>query len=163
MNVLKFGGSSVGTVASLLNVKKIVEAHSEPVIVVVSALGGVTDMLIQMGTMAADGDEGYLQRFDELVMRHEEVMSGLFEGTALDTLRNQIRGMLDELANIYKGIYLIRDLSEKTQATVVSYGERLSSLIVSRLIKNASHCDSRHLIKTEKQFHKHIVDFSLTN
>ena len=163
MNVLKFGGSSVGSVSSLLNVKKIVESQKEPVVVVVSALGGVTDMLIQMAGKAAEGDDTYQMHFNELTERHEQVMTGLFSGAKLDQLRGQVHELLDELANIFKGIFLIRDLSEKTLATVVSYGERVSSLIVCALIDGAEHCEARELIKTEKQFHKHIVDFEITN
>ncbi|MGL4293519.1 MAG: bifunctional aspartate kinase/homoserine dehydrogenase I [Bacteroidales bacterium] len=163
MNVLKFGGSSVGSVSSLLNVKRIVESQKEPVIVVVSALNGVTDMLIGMATTAAEGNQTYRMHFNELTQRHEDVMDGLFEGEALDSLRLRVHDLFDELENIFKGIYLIQDLSEKTLATVVSYGERVSSLIVQVLIQNARHVEARDLIKTEKQFHKHIVDFEITN
>lgn len=164
MNVLKFGGSSVGSVSSILNVKKIVESRQEPVIVVVSALGGITDLLINTAQTAASGNESYLHVYNDIVSRHEGVMMGLLsEGPHLDCLRETIRRKLDELGNILRGIYLIRDLSEKTLAMVVSYGERLSSQIVSRVIQGARHIEARDLIKTEKQFHKHIVDFPLTN
>lgn len=163
MKVLKFGGSSVGSASSLLNVKKIVESQTEPVVVVVSALGGVTDMLIQMAEMASTGDEIYQISFNQLVTRHEEVVNTLFEGETRDGLWHTLQEMFDELANIFRGIYLIRDLSDKTLATVVSYGERSSSRIVAALIEGAQHCNARTLIKTEKQFHKHIVDFEITN
>lgn len=163
MNVLKFGGSSVGSVSSLLNVKNIIESRNDSVIVVVSAFGGVTDLLIQMAEEAAKGCDTYQMRFNELVIRHEEVIAGLFSGDSSDQLHLRVHELLDELLNIFRGIYLIRDLSEKTLATVVSYGERISSLIVSELIDDAVHCEARDLIKTEKQFHRHIVDFELTN
>ena len=71
--------------------------------------------------------------------------------------------LLDELGNIYKGVYLINDLSAKTSDTIVSYGERISSLIVSNVINEAKLFDSRKFIKTVKQFNKHIVEFELTN
>ncbi|MEG2179718.1 MAG: bifunctional aspartate kinase/homoserine dehydrogenase I [Bacteroidales bacterium] len=163
MNVLKFGGSSVGSVSSLLNVKKIVESQTEPVVVVVSALGGVTDMLIRMAEMASTGDEGYQIHFNELVERHDTMIHELFEGATLDALLKLVHEQLDELANIFRGIFLIRDLSDKTLATVVSYGERASSRIVAALIAGAEHCDAREIIKTEKQFHKYIADLDLTN
>lgn len=163
MNVLKFGGSSVGSVSSLLNVKKIVESQTEPVVVVVSALGGVTDMLIRMAEMASTGDEGYQIHFDELVNRHDTMIHELFEDVIHDVLQQVVHEQLDELANIFRGIFLIRDLSDKTLATVVSYGERVSSRIVAALITGAEHCDAREIIKTEKQFHKHIADLDLTN
>ena len=74
MKVLKFGGTSVGTAESILNVKKIVESQSEPVIVVVSALGGITDKLIQTAQMAVEGDLRYQKLFLEIVGRHEKVI-----------------------------------------------------------------------------------------
>ena len=77
--------------------------------------------------------------------------------------RRKLMALLDELSNIFKGVYLINDLSAKTSDTIVSYGERLSSLIVSNVIKDAKLFDSRKYIKTVKQFNKHIVDFDLTN
>lgn len=163
MKVLKFGGSSVGTVESLLNVKRIVESQTEPVIVVVSALGGVTDQLIRMAEMAATGDEAYRTVFSQMLNRHEQVIATLFKAEKRQNLQKVVDELLDELANIYKGIFLIRDLSDKTLATVVSYGERTSSQIVAALIEGASHFEARDIIKTEKQFHKHIADLDLTN
>ncbi|MDO5570667.1 MAG: bifunctional aspartate kinase/homoserine dehydrogenase I [Bacteroidales bacterium] len=163
MNVLKFGGSSVGSVASILNVKKIVESRKEPVIVVVSALGGITDLLINTANRAAEGNDSYYRMYNEILDRHENVIMGLAAVTDINAMRTSVHNMLDELGNIFRGIYLIRDLSDKTLATVVSYGERISSLIIASVIEGAIHVESRELIKTEKQFRKHIVDFKLTN
>lgn len=163
MNVLKFGGSSVGSVASILNVKKIVESRQEPVIVVVSALGGITDMLIQTAMEAKQGKDSYHQMFKEIENRHEQVMEGLLTGDKLRELSGTVHELLEELGNIFRGIHLIQDLSDKTLATVVSYGERISSVIISQVIRDAVHVEARDLIKTEKQFHKHIVDFTITN
>ena len=115
MKVMKFGGSSVGSVNSLLNVKKIVEGCNEPVIVVVSALGGVTDLLIQMANTASVGDDIFKVNFQELQERHEQVMNGLFKTEELEEVRFIIRGLLEELSNIFKGIYLIRDLSDRSE------------------------------------------------
>ena len=164
MKVLKFGGTSVGTVESILSVKKIVEAIEDPVIVVVSALGGITDKLLLTSTMAAKGDVAYEKEFSEIVSRHLDVVEGVIPD--LDKRRSvQIRVMnlLDELGNILRGVFLISDLSDKTSDAIVSYGERLSSLIVSNVIQDAQLFDSRKFIKTTKQFNKHIVDFELTN
>ena len=163
MKVLKFGGSSVGSVSSLLNVKKIVESSNEPIVVVVSAIGGVTDSLIQMATTASNGDDSYLVRLDEMKVYHEKVLEGLFEGDELKAIRSSVRALLEDLTNIFKGICLIKDLSEKTLATVLSYGERISSVLVTALIEGAHHYDSLKIIKTEKQFSKHVVNFALTN
>ena len=164
MKVLKFGGTSVGTVESILNVKKIVEAINEPVIVVVSALGGITDKLLQTSALAAKGDIAYEKELSGIISRHLDVIEGVIPDK--ETRRNvQIRvmGLLDELGNIFRGVFLINDLSPKTSDAIVSYGERLSSLIVSNVIKDAQLYDSRKFIKTIKQFNRHIVDFELTN
>ena len=150
MKVLKFGGTSVGSVDSILNVKKIVEACNEPVIVVVSALGGITDKLIQTSQMAVSGDPAYLTSFEEIVTRHHQMIEALIENAEKRTeLLARVDELLNELKSIYHGVYLIRDLSEKTSAAIVSYGERMSSQIAAVLIKNAKWFDSRNFIMTE--------------
>ena len=164
MKVLKFGGTSVGSVNSILSVKKIVEAIDEPVIVVVSALGGITDKLLNTSTMAAQGNLAYEKELSEIIARHLDVIEGVIEDRWIRMeVQRKVMTLLDELSNIYKGVYLINDLSPKTSDTIVSYGERLSSLIVSNVIKGAQLFDSRKFIKTVKQFNRHIVDFDETN
>ncbi|MCP9612339.1 bifunctional aspartate kinase/homoserine dehydrogenase I [Coprobacter tertius] len=163
MKVLKFGGTSVGTVESIRSVKKIVEACEEPAIVVVSALGGITDKLIETARMANNGNNGWMTNFEYIVQRHHTVIEGIVPDNKKKEVTETIDSLLDELKNIYRGVSLIRDLSTKILDTIVSYGERLSSFIVSRVIKDAIHYDSRQFIKTEIQYNKHIVDFELTN
>ena len=163
MKVLKFGGTSVGTAESLALVKQIVENTDEQSIVVVSALGGVTDMLIATANMAAKGDMSYLDSFDKIVKRHEDVIVGAVIEGKQDAVRQLVNPLFDELANIYKGVSLIKDLSQRTLDIIVSYGERLSSLIISNIIKDATWFDSCKFIKTEQQFNKHIADLDLTN
>jgi aspartokinase/homoserine dehydrogenase 1 len=164
MKVLKFGGTSVGSVDSILNVKKIVEAIEEPVVVIVSALGGITDKLINTSLMASKGAIAYEKELSEIVSRHLAIIEGVIpDNTLRMEVQKQAMNLLDELSNIYKGIYLITDLSPKTSDAIVSYGERISSLIISNVIKDAQLFDSRKFIKTIKQFNKHMVDFDLTN
>ncbi len=164
MKVLKFGGTSVGSVNSILSVKQIVESVEEPVIVVVSALGGITDKLLKTAAMATNGDVGYEREFSEIITRHLDVIQGVLpDKVQRIEVQKQVMALLDELGNIYRGVYLINDLSVKTSDTIVSYGERISSLIVSNVIKDAQLFDSRKFIKTVKQFNKHIVDFDVTN
>ena len=164
MKVLKFGGTSVGSVNSILSVKKIVEAIDEPVIVVVSALGGITDKLLNTSKMASEGNLAYEKELSEIIARHLDVIEGVIEDRWIRMeVQRKVMTLLDELSNIFKGVYLINDLSPKTSDTIVSYGERLSSLIVSNVIKGAQLFDSRKFIKTVKQFNKHIVDFDETN
>lgn len=162
---MKFGGTSVGSVNSILNVKKIVEAEQEPVIVVVSALGGITDKLIATSQMAAGGDSGYEVALAEIKKRHIDMIETLIpDGGQKENLLLIANQLLTELGGIYQGLYLIRDLSAKTLATIVSYGERISSRIVTTLIDGAEWFDSRNFIKTEQKQHcKHILDSELTN
>ena len=164
MKVLKFGGTSVGSVESILSVKKIVESQEEPVIVVVSALGGITDKLIRTAQMAVDGDSQYSQLFSEIAQRHETMITSVIpEGDRRETLLVIIRSLLEELRSIYQGVFLIRDLSPKTLAAIVSYGERMSSRIVGTLISEAKWYDSREFIKTERQGKKNVLATELTN
>lgn len=163
MKVMKFGGTSVGSVSSVLSVKKIVEAVNEDVIVVVSALGGITDKLIKTSRMAAAGDASYEKEMKEIVNRHiEMVYTVISAGHEREILLDQVNELLSELKDIFQGIYLIHDLSPKTSAAIVSYGERLSSIIVAALIDGAKWFDSRTFIKTEKKHNKHILDSDLT-
>lgn len=162
MKVLKFGGTSVGTVESLTHVKRIVESEEEQVIVVVSALGGITDMLIATARMASNGDTRYLQNYARIIERHNDVISGMVPKDKLLDVHSVVDPLLEELGNIYRGVALIKDLSPRSLDIIVSYGERLSSSIISRIINSAQYFDSRNFIKTEQQFSKHVVDFALT-
>lgn len=164
MKVLKFGGTSVGSVDSILNVKKIVEAQSEPVIVVVSALGGITDKLIKTSRMAVEGDPMYQKSFWEIVERHQEMINTIIsDNRDRETLWAVVKALLEELRSIYQGVYLIRDLSPKTSAAIVSYGERISSRIVATLIRGAEWFDSREFIKTEVKGSRCLLASDLTN
>ena len=156
---MKFGGTSVGSVDSIQKVKKIVEAEQEPVIVVVSALGGITDQLIRTASMATRGDIAYESEFNSMVHRHEDMIQQVIpSGSKKRTLEKKIHALLDELKDIYQGLYLLKDISSNMEDTVVSYGERLSSLIVGALIEDAEVFDSRSFMKTERKHHKHLLD-----
>ncbi len=164
MKVLKFGGSSVGSAESILSVKRIVEAQTDPVIVVVSALGGITDQLIRTSQLAVNGDVTYLTSYAEMAQRHHMMIEAVIpSGAGRDTLMRIVDGLLEELRSIYQGVYLIRDLSPKTQAAIVSYGERLSSQIVATLIRDAKWLDSREFIKTEVKGGRSLLASELTN
>ena len=164
MKVIKFGGTSVGSVESILSVKKIVERQTEPVIVVVSALCGITDMLLKTSQMAVEGNVLYQKSFEEIAERHKDMINAILPA---DEKRNQLMAtvgeLLEELRSIYQGVYLIHDLSPKTQAAIVSYGERLSSQIVATLVEGAVWYDSRKFIKTEFKAGKNRLVRELTN
>ncbi|PNE28796.1 bifunctional aspartate kinase/homoserine dehydrogenase I [Tannerella sp. oral taxon 808] len=163
MKVLKFGGTSVGSVKGLANVKRIVESAEEDLIVVVSALGGITDRLLLTARLASEGNEAYLTEYAEIVRRHDEVIDGIVPEAVREGVKRHVRETLGELENIYRGVYLIRDLSRKTSDTIVSYGERISSFIISHIIEGAELYDSCEFIKTIDRFDKHIVDFEATD
>jgi aspartokinase/homoserine dehydrogenase 1 len=163
MKVLKFGGTSVGSVNGVLSVKKIVEAQDEPVIVVVSALSGVTDQLYSITRLACDGDKSYLAEYDLMLARHLEVIEGVIPAAKKEEILNEVKLQFNDLSNIFRGVSLIKDISTKIIDTIVSYGESISSIIVSAAINDAVHYDSKTFIKTENQFDKHIVDFEKTN
>ena len=162
---MKFGGTSVGSVKSILSLKKIVEneARQQSVIVVVSALGGITDKLLYTAQLALNGDQGWKTEFDAMVDRHHQMIDAIIsDPSSRENLFNVVDSLLDQLKSIYFGVYLIHDLSEKTQDASVSYGERLSSNIVATLIRGARWFDSRTFIKTERVNEKHTLDSELT-
>lgn len=166
MKVLKFGGTSVGSEKSILCLKRIVEkeAKKQPVIVVVSALGGITDKLIATSELALKGDERYKNEFDDMVSRHHQMIDRIITDTQKrEELFNKVDTLFEQLKSIYYGVFLIHDLSEKTQNAIVSYGERLSSYIVTALIKKAERFNSRDFIKTVHKKNKNILDSELTN
>ena len=162
MIVLKFGGTSVGSEKGLSQVKKIVESCSEDVIVVVSALGGITDQLLLTARLAAAGDEAYMPQCTAMIARHNELVEKIVLPENRPGVQNRLDELLDELSNIFKGVYLIRDLSPKTTDMILSYGERLSSEIVCGAVAGSVRYDAREFIKTKPLFNRHVVDFAST-
>jgi aspartokinase/homoserine dehydrogenase 1 len=161
MKVLKFGGSSVGSADVIFNVRRIVEAENEPVIVVVSAAGGITDRLIGVSRLASQGAD-YQAEYMEIVDIHKNLISRTVASDKADFVLEKIGKMLEELCKILQGISLIRDLSPKTSDMIVSYGERMSSFFISYVL-NAQLFDACNFIKTNREFSRHVVDFELTN
>lgn len=162
MRVLKFGGTSVGSATGLLQAKNVIESCTDDIIVVVSALGGVTDQLIQTSRMAAAGDASYERQLEEIYSRHFRQAEDTVMPQMLPEVKVRLEEMMGELSNIFKGVYLIKDLSAKTSDAIVSYGERLSSVIVHGTIRDSVLYDSREFIKTRPYFNKHVVDFAET-
>jgi len=163
MKVLKFGGTSVGSVESILSLKKIVENQTQEVVVVVSALGGITDKLIAASHLAVKGDGKYKDEFDMMVKRHDDMIEAVItDEKKKAALKTVTATLFSELGSIYQGVYLIRDLSPKTLDAIVSYGERLSSRIVATLIDGAEWFDAREFVKTEKKHGKHVLNSELT-
>ena len=165
MKVLKFGGTSVGSVKSILSVKQIVEkeAKRQSVIVVVSALGGITDQLLRTARMACKGDNGWKASYQQMVERHHSMIDTIFQDP-IDKVElfNQTDALLEQLRSIFFGVNLIQDLSQRTEDVIVSYGERLSSRIVARLIQGSRWFDPFMFIKTTDVGSKHILDSEVT-
>lgn len=156
----------MGSVESILSLKAIVEkeAQKQPIIVVVSALGGITDKLIATSLLAQKGDETWKDEFQAMVERHHKMIDTIItDPRKREQLFNIVDSLFEQLRSIYFGVYLIHDLSKKTQDAIVSYGERLSSNIVATLVQGAKWYDSREFIKTVRKNHKNTLDSELTN
>lgn len=156
----------MGSVESILSLKAIVEkeAQKQPIIVVVSALGGITDKLIATSVLAQKGDEAWKDEFQAMVERHHKMIDTIItDPRKREQLFNIVDSLFEQLRSIYFGVYLIHDLSKKTQDAIVSYGERLSSNIVATLVQGAKWYDSREFIKTVRKNHKNTLDSELTN
>ena len=161
MKVLKFGGTSVGTAEALQQVKRIVEGRSESVIVVVSALGGVTDRLLDAAGMAEKGDGAYVSAFEAIAARHRTVLGELF-GSAPASLTQTLEGQLERLRTCLDGVFTLKVLPEKTRGEIVSYGERMSAQIAAALIDGATLYDALDFIRTFPQQGRHLLDSRAT-
>lgn len=168
MQVLKFGGSSV---ASAENIHKVVAIIRESIkreksIVVVSALGGVTDILLQCGLMAANNDEAYKEKMQLIEQRHLDSVKSLIPLTRQSSVLSLVKKRCNEIEDICNGVFLLGELSPRTKDKIVSYGELLSSQIIAAHLQSVglenSWKDSRELITTDSQFGYAAVDFDLT-
>ena len=162
---MKFGGTSVGSVASILSLKEIVEAEAGrgPAIVVVSALDGITDKLLGMARMAMQGNEQWCEEYDMIVERHHQMIDTIISDNGKrKELLERVDALLEQLQSICNGVFLIHDLSKKTEDAIVSYGERLSSNIVATLVNGGQRINARDFIRTEKKQGKNVLDEELT-
>ena len=160
MKILKFGGTSVASAERIANVAKIVQSLSkkgEEIAVVVSAMGGVTDMLVEMSRIAASGSEAYLEQLEAFSARHRAVVNQLITNKENHPaiLEEIIEGQT-ELGNLLKGLYLTRDLTPRTMDYILSFGERSNAFILSEVLKNegvdAIFVNARLLIKTDDTY-----------
>ena len=169
MQVLKFGGTSVANAENINKAIKIIESaiKRDKAIVVVSALGGITDALIQCGVLAASGEESYKEKLQQIEQRHLETVKSLIPITQQSSALSLVKKRCNELEDICNGVFLLGELSVRTKDKIVGYGELLSSQIVSgRLVSlGISNVwkDSRELIQTDSQFGYAAVDIAATN
>ena len=159
MKVLKFGGTSMGSAKSISDVKKIILQNRGPVCAVVSAVGGITNLLIQAATQAARGEE-FTATYNAIVDKHREIVTGLFNEPK--SVLTVLEPLLNDLASLLKGVCLLKELSPRSLDTISGFGERMSSLILSRLIENSQLFDSARLIKTHKIGERNQVIDELT-
>ena len=152
----------MGSVDAILQAKKVIESNDEPVIVVTSAMSGVTDQLIAMSQMASKNDIAYAEVLEKMRSRHLDVVERLVLPARQAEIRKTAETLLEELGNILKGVYLIGDLSAKTTNAILSYGERLSSQIIGGSIEGMEWHDARGFIKTNPHHSKHVVDLPKT-
>ncbi len=162
MKVLKFGGTSVGSADSILKVKSIVESEQEQVIVVVSAVGGITDQLIKAAELAEMGDNECFDIYSEVKEKHYNIISELFPLDVAQTIKFKVDQLFEELSTIIKGVYMLKEKTRKSEAIITSFGERVSSYLISEFISDATLFESQEYIKTDKVFGKDSVDFKET-
>ncbi|HPR30953.1 MAG TPA: bifunctional aspartate kinase/homoserine dehydrogenase I [Prolixibacteraceae bacterium] len=162
MKVLKFGGTSVGSVENLLKVKKIVESQNDDVVVIVSALGGITDKILAMARTASTTGTFNETEMMDVHTRHFATIESLMAPTTALAVKQSVQKLLDELANFLKGISLLREITPKTLDRVAGMGELLSSTIIAPFL-DAKWFDSRELIRTDSNFVKAEVDFATSN
>lgn len=169
MKVLKFGGTSVQNAENITKTIAIIKENlaKEQLVVVVSALGGVTNMLIECCTKAEKGTTDFTQTLTEIKNRHFETISNLLSGNYKDDCEKYTDAVLTELRDILTGISLIRELTPRSLDLVSSVGERLSAYIIAKTIAqggiNCEFLDARTVIKTDKTFGAAKVNFEKTD
>ena len=165
MQVLKFGGTSV---ANADNIRKVIQivgkaSQQERLIVVVSALGGVTDLLLDAGTLASAGQEGFREKLTLAHHRHLETVSQLIPGEGQETLKKLVNQSFSELQDLCNGIFMLGELTPRSKDRLSHYGEWLSSQIITAAARSAglqaSWKDTREIIKTNSNFTYAEVDF----
>ncbi len=169
MQVLKFGGSSV---ANAENIKRVIAVIKEKnkadkTVAVVSALGGITDLLLHCSELAASGNESYKEKIHEIEQRHLTAVRDLILVTNQSSVLSFVKTQCNEIEDILNGIFLLKELSARTKDRIVSYGELLSSRIIAAALNTnntpVQWIDSRSLIVTDSGFGNAAVDFEATN
>ncbi|MBL7791336.1 MAG: bifunctional aspartate kinase/homoserine dehydrogenase I [Saprospiraceae bacterium] len=170
MKVLKFGGSSVAKPERIEGVVRILRQYyqrGDKFAVVFSAFGGVTDSLIEMGNLAADGNERYQDLFQQFSQRHIDAATSLLKGEYLDRVLPELQTNHEVLGNLLYGVFLVREVSPRTLDYILSFGERNAAFIISHVMRqagiHAAFLDARKIIKTDKSFGNAKVDFEQTN
>ncbi len=169
MQILKFGGTSVENAANINTVAEIIKksAKKDKTVVVVSALGGVTDSLLKAANLAAASDESFKTILEEIQQRHVELVKKLLPKNVQGSIMGIVKKSCSEFEEICMGIFLLGELSERTKDRLICYGELLSSRIISAKLESMSlkneWKDSREIIKTDSHFGRAALDMAVTN
>ena len=167
MQVLKFGSSSVANAENIKKVRDILQLKKgEKTVVVISALGGVTDELLKCGSLAANGDSCYKDALQKLTERHLNVVKQLLPLTNQSSVLSFVMQQFNEVEDICNGIFLLNDFTERTKDRILSYGELISSQVISAYLSSEAlqnkWVDTRKLVKTDSQFTRAAVQFEKT-
>ncbi len=163
MKVLKFGGSSVGSPDIIKEVKRIVSEQSKPCVVVVSAFKGITDQIIATSMLASLRDITYEKGIETIYLRHYEVVEELIPEAKKESVKRYLDLLMHDFKDLLYGVYLLADLTPKTQDHLLSFGERLSSFIISNIIEDSRCVNMQNFIRTDSHFGNAQVDFDRTN
>jgi len=163
MKVLKFGGYAIDTAENILKVRDVVRSQKNSVIIVVSAFHGITDQLLELSHLAATRDKNFFRIHNEIEIKHQQIISTLFEEPLRSEVLNRVNTWLKDIISIINGVYQLNDLTPKIQDKILSFGEIMSSYIISNVIDNAEMIDAKGLIKTDDTYGNAKVNFPLTN
>ncbi|MFZ9300049.1 MAG: bifunctional aspartate kinase/homoserine dehydrogenase I [Chitinophagaceae bacterium] len=169
MHVLKFGGTSLGSAAAMKNVKEIVQKYlvKQRLIIVASAMGGTTDLLIEAGRKAAEQNEQYKEILKKIEFLHLETIKELFPIQDQRHILSFTKSLCNELEDLVNGIFMLNELSTRTLDRLMSFGELMSSRILAALFaldsKHSIWKDARAFIKTNDQYGNAAIDFTTTN
>jgi len=169
MRVLKFGGSSVANAENINKIASILQnkLKEEKLVVVVSALGGITDALINSVQLASKGDELYRTELQKIELRHLELVKQLIPVAHQSRVLSMVKQHCNEIEDICNGVFLLQELTPRIKDRIMSYGELLSSQIISATFNYGGHknkwVDSRKIIITNSHYEHAVVDFELTD
>ena len=169
MRVLKFGGSSVANAENINKIASILQSKLEEkkLVVVVSALGGITDALISSVQLASKGDELYKTELRKIELRHLEMVKQLIPVAQQSRVLSMVKQHCNEIEDICNGVFLLQELTPRIKDRIMSYGELLSSQIISARFNYGGFenkwVDSRKIIITNSHYEHAVVDFELTD
>ena len=170
MQVLKFGGSSVANANNINSVIEIIKQASKKnnnIVIILSALGGTTDGLLEAVTFASNSDISYKEKLQALEHRHLAIVKDLIPIDRQSSVLSMVKKKFNEIEDTCNGVFLLKELSQRTKDSIISNGELLSSKIFSEKLRSLgidnTWKDAREMIITDSQFGAANVDFTLTN